>query len=435
MTKEELREIKLAAFAAIDAAKERNIEIGKSILRNPELGFKEQYAKKKVLESFSLLEIHDIRESGLTGLKGWLKKDDGPCVAVIGELDAVVSPEHPLADPQTGAAHACGHNAQISTMLGCAAGLKAVTQYLSGSICLIAAPAEEYVEVGWRSALREQRIISYLGGKQELIHQGMFDDVDMAIMIHSETDAPYPRTVVGGAASGFIGKEIHFIGREAHAGGAPWEGINALNAANLALNAINCARETFKDEDRVRVHPIITHGGDIVNTVPAHVTMESYVRGANIAAIKDANAKVNRAIKGSAFAVGAEALINDIPGYLPLHQNPQLADCYAENAEEFFDALKVEKGLPFCGSTDMGDLSYLLPVIQPTVSGFAGAAHSRDFTIIDEEMAFLLPAKLMAATVIDLLADGAARAKKIQKSQPKHSKEEYEALWRQILDT
>ncbi|MFR9161994.1 MAG: peptidase dimerization domain-containing protein [Ruthenibacterium lactatiformans] len=119
----------------------------------------------------------------------------------------------------------------------------------------------------------------------------------MAMMVHSETDAPQPRAVVAGAAGGFIGKELRFLGKEAHAGGAPWEGVNALNAASLAIAAIHANRETFRDEDHVRVHPIITKGGDLVNTVPADVRMESYVRAASVQAMRTANAKVNRAAR------------------------------------------------------------------------------------------------------------------------------------------
>lgn len=155
--------------------------------------------------------------------------------------------------------------------------------------------AEEYVEIGWRAGLRRAGEVQYLGGKQQLIAEGAFDDIDMAMMVHSETDAPQPRAVVAGAAGGFIGKELRFLGKEAHAGGAPWEGVNALNAASLAIAAIHANRETFRDEDHVRVHPIITKGGDLVNTVPADVRMESYVRAASVQAMRTANAKVNRA--------------------------------------------------------------------------------------------------------------------------------------------
>mgnify|MGYP000996140651 CR=1 FL=1 len=125
--------------------------------------------------------------------------------------------------------------------------------------------------------------------------------------------------------------------------------------------------------------------------------------------------------------------LEDMPGYLPLAQNAALSELFAANVPVCAPGLAVERGLPFCGSTDMGDVSYLLPVIQPTVSGFSGAAHSRDFAVADEALAYLAPAKLMAATVIDLLAGGAAKGRSVLADAPRRTRDEYSALWRDIL--
>lgn len=429
----DVSELKRRACAAIDAYADTVIAFGEDILAHPELGYKEFRTSQQLRKAFEQLEMSDIDTCGITGLKAWLKKGEGPNVAVIGELDAVISPQHPMADPKTGAAHACGHNAQLAALLGAAYGLFAVKESLSGGICLIGAPAEEFVEIGWRSLQKMDGKIAYLGGKQQLIYEGVFDDVDMAMMMHSETDAPCDRIVVNGPAGGFIGKEVTFTGREAHAGGAPWDGVNALNAASLAIMGIHANRETFRDEDRVRVHPILTKGGDLVNTVPADVRMESYVRAASIPAMQSANDKVNRSIAGAAHMVGAEVKIREIPGYLPMEQNTQLSCLLEANAKQIAPELSVEHGHVFCGSTDMGDLSYLLPVIQPTIAGFSGAAHSKDFRITDKNLAYLLPAKLMAATVIDLLAEDARRGKEIMQAFPRKDKVEYFALWDDLL--
>lgn len=426
--------LKAAACAAIDQAAAQLIAFGEDIARHPELGYREQRTGQKVMEAFEALGLTQITRPALTGVKGWLPTSGtGPSLALMGELDAVISPGHPQATPATGAAHACGHNAQLAALLGAGVGLQAVARQLQGRVCLLAAPAEEYVELEYRSALCQNGTIEYLGGKQQLIAEGAFDDVDLAMMVHSETDAPGPRVVTQGKAGGFIGKTVQFIGKEAHAGGAPWQGVNALNAAALAIQAIHAQRETFQDEDKVRVHPILTKGGDLVNTVPADVRMESYVRAAGIKAMQTANSKVNRAIKGAAYAIGATTQINDLPGYLPLCQNEAMSALFAANARELLPKAAVETGLPFCGSTDVGDLSYLLPVIQPTVSGFVGAAHSKAFAVSDPELAYLAPAKLMAMTAIDLLANGAAKAQAIKAAAPRRTPEQYRALWQQIL--
>src|SRR3989442_1336702 len=118
----------------------------------------------------------------------------------------------------------------------------------------------------------------------------------------------------------------------AHAGGAPDRGINALYAANIGLAAINAIRETFRDEDTIRVHPIITHGGSQVNVIPAEVRIETHVRGKTVEAILDADVKVDRALRAGALAVGAKVEIATLPGSLPLYNNEAMAKIFNENA-------------------------------------------------------------------------------------------------------
>ncbi|PNT92555.1 amidohydrolase [Clostridium thermosuccinogenes] len=432
-----LDELKKTVCAAIDANREKIIQIGEEIYKHPELGYQEHKTSDFISLLFSELGLKNISRHAITGVRGLIPgRSHEICLAVMGELDAVICPSHPFADPASGAAHACGHNAQLASMIGCAIGLteSGAMEQLDGDICCFATPAEEYVQIEYRKQLMDQGKISYLGGKQQLIASGAFDDIDLAMMVHSETNAPAPRVVVNGSAMGFIGKAVRFIGKEAHAGGAPHEGINALNAASIAIMCINAQRETFRDKDSVRVHPIITKGGDLVNTVPADVRMESYVRANTIEAMQDANEKVNRAIRGASYAIGTTVEIDDMAGYLPLHQNEAMSSLFAQNAAELLGNEAVQSGLPFPGSTDVGDLSYIMPVIQPTVSGFCGAAHSRDFCIEDRELAYIVPAKLMALTAIDLLRDGARHAVSIRDNFPRKSVEQYKALWNDILE-
>ena len=311
-------------------------------------------------------------------------------------------------------------------MLGVAMGLSQIAPYLDGDVCFFATPAEEYVEIGFREKLLERGDIQFFGGKQELIRLGAFDDIDMAMMVHAQGSTPDREAFIGGGSLGFVAKSIDFLGKAAHAGGAPHEGINALNAAMSAMMCIHAQRETFRDEDKIRVHPIITNGGELVNIVPSIVTMETYVRGANFHAIRDAASKVDRAIEGASYAIGATCNIKNYKGYFPLAQSSELSQLFEDNLKALPYEIKIHHGVDMVGSTDIGDLSHLMPVIQPTMGGYVGNLHAMEFGVSDREFAYLGAAKTMAMTVIDLLFDNAKEALSIKNNfTPLMSKKEY----------
>lgn len=411
----------------IDAESERILAIGEKIFKKPEMGFREFDTSALVKEELEKLGIPCKSGLAVTGVKGNLKgRESLARVAVIGELDAVTCATHPGADPITGATHACGHNIQIAAMLGAAIGLSAVAGELDGDVCFFATPAEEYVEIGYREKLRERGDIEFFGGKQELIRIGAFDDIDMAMMVHAQGADDSNSFYMGARGLGFVAKTVNFIGKAAHAAAAPHEGVNALNAAMAAMMCIHAQRETFRDADSVRVHPIITNGGDLVNVVPDKVTMETYVRASSREAMLDASAKVDRAIEGASHAIGAKCEIKNYKGYLPLLQSEELSEVFASNADYIEPAPKMVWGVNFPASTDIGDLGHIMPIIQPMGGGYRGSLHSAEFAVDDVKKAYLNPAKLMAMAVIDLLADGASRALEIKKSfKPKLTKEEY----------
>lgn len=432
------KEWKQRVYDAIFAHKDEIKALAESIAREPELGFKEKKTAKKIADIFAKYGIEHQQGLGITGVKGRLRgRSSKRTVAVLGELDAVVCYDHPLANLETGAAHACGHQVQLAILAACAIGLKTsgVMDELDGDVVPFAVPAEEYVEITYRNRLREQNELRYFGGKAELIRIGAFDDIDMAMMMHVSMQGEEKRIVdVGGTSNGFIGKLIRFKGKESHAAGAPHEGINALNAAMIALTAVNAQRETFRDEDHVRFHPIITKGGDLVNVVPAEVCMESYVRAKTVAAMLDANKKVNRALEAGAMAVGAEVEIHDMPGYLPMVNDEVLTTLYAENVRARIGEDSVRRLDHSSGSTDMGDVSHIMPVIHPWFGGGTkGTVHTREFRVSDEEMAYLLPAITMADTIIDLLSAGAEKAEQVlAEYTPVMTKEEYLAFMESI---
>jgi amidohydrolase len=433
MTKEQLKQ---RCAAIIDENKDAIIAIGEDIFAHPELGFKEKRTSQLVKDTLDRLRIPHQDGIALTGVKGVLQgKSSDIRVMVMGELDAVISPLHPQADPDTGAAHSCGHNSQIASMLGAAIGLAPLAAELDGDVVFAAVPAEEYVELEYRERLRQDGKIQFFGGKQEYIRLGALDDVDMGMMIHSHAGVTDRHFLMECDSSGFVGKLVRFTGREAHAGARPFDGINALNAAALSLMAINSQRETFREKDRIRIHPIITKGGDLVNIVPADVRMETYVRGTNLEGILNASEKVNRSLKGCAYAIGAEVEIDELPGYLPLIQDKGISDLFAANAETILGDGTNIYGEELMGATDAGDISSLMPFIHVSTGGYSGDAHSKDFTICDKEMAYVMPAKAMAMTVIDLLWDHAAQAKQIKAGfTPKFTRESYLEFWKQFSE-
>jgi amidohydrolase len=430
--------LKSAVQAAIDGHGEELIHVAKTILDHPEPGFREQKTSQLVARKFRDFDISFKDGIALTGLKGMLDTGNaGPTVAVMGELDSLKVLEHPHADPTTSAAHACGHHCQVAMMLGVGIGLKAsgVLPKLAGRVALLAVPAEEYIEIAYRDELRRAGKIEFLGGKPEFIRLGALDDVDLAMMTHTASQPEDKKIAYGGTNNGIVAKHIRFLGKAAHAGGAPHAGINALNAAMIAMSAIHAQRETYRDEDTIRIHPIITQGGVAVSSVPADVRMETFVRGKNIEAFLAASEKVDRALRAGAMAVGGSVQITTLPGYLPLQHDTSMLDLYGANARALVGATNVTRLGHRTGSTDMGDVSQIMPVIHPYVMAASGTGHGVDYLIQDYELAVLTAAKAMAMTVIDLLADGAQHAKTIKaKYQVPLTKSQYLSLMRSMFE-
>ncbi len=427
MTKEEL---KAALCAAIEKRLEDIRAIGMSIAEEPELGYKEVKTSAKVQEAFDRLGIAYETGFGVTGVKARLAgAGHRRTVALLGELDAIVCREHPMSDPVTGAAHCCGHNVQIANLLAVAMAVKDVDamKYLGGDLVLFAVPAEEYVEIEYRNKLREEKKIEFLGGKAQIIAEGGFDDVDMALQMHVDPAThPEGNFQVGNTSNGFIGKLITYRGKAAHAAGAPDKGINALNACMMGVMGVNAIRETFREEDCVRFHPIINSGGDLVNVIPNYVKMESYVRASNLPAMKDVNARINRALEAGAMALGAECDIHDLAGYLPMKPDENFRAVLRANAQKIFGAEFVTEGEHAAGSTDMGDVSHLMPVVHPWVGCVSGVLHGANYRLTDEKTAFTKTPQVLAATIVDLLWDDAAEAERICAAhKPELTKAEY----------
>jgi amidohydrolase len=429
-------ELKARVVAAIDKRAAEIQEIGDTILRHPEMGFKEVKTAALVEKTFRSLGLNPRTGVALTGVIGEIPGRAAKMrVALMGELDAILVPSNPNADPQTGAAHACGHNGSIAGMVGAGMGLldSGVMRELDGGVSLMAVPAEELVELEYRTRLRREGKLDLLAGKQEFIRLGALDGVDMVLMFHLKEAEPVKKVLIGATHNGLIAKFIRYKGRESHAGGAPHLGINALNAAMLGMMGIHAQRETFRDKDCIRVHPIITKGGDLVNVVPADVRMETFVRARTVEAVQDANIKVDRALRAGAMAIGAEVEIVNLPGYLPSLVCRGLDEIFAGNMRSLLGAEAVGEAGHQTGSSDIGDVSHLIPALHAYFRAGRGNLHTEEFAIADTRLAYIESAKGLAMTVVDLLWDGAREGLAIKKSfQPKYTKPQYLELWQAL---
>ena len=385
------------------------------IWKHPETGYREWKTHAYLAEEFKKLGYELVEAGNIPGFYTDIDTGKpGPKLLIMGELDSLIVSTHPECDPETGYVHACGHHAQSAALLGIAAALKqpGALDGMSGSIRLMAVPAEELIEIGYRASLREQGIIKYFGGKVEFMYRGFMDDCDIALLVHTG-GGDHPSIALTPGSNGCVTKNINFVGVSAHAGGSPHLGVNALYAASQAMNAANALRETFQEKDTIRFHPIITKGGGAVNVIPNDVRMESYVRGASLEAIKEANTKINRALAASAAAMGANVVLKDRPGYTPLENEEQLYDLTCEIVKQCFgeDAL-VKRGRS-TGCTDMGDVSAVMPTVQPYASGACGVGHGSDYRIADPESALVMSAQYQVLMAEALLSNNAELGKKI----------------------
>ena len=413
-------------WQSVEKFKYMILEAERYIWRHPETGYREVGTSKYLAEKFRELGYDDLVMAGdIPGFYTVVDTGrDGPEVLILAELDSVICPNHKEADPKTGAVHACGHHAQCAALLGIAGALKdpEVLSELCGRIRLCAVPAEELLEIEYRTELKEKGIIRYYGGKGEFLHRGYFDGVDIAFMVHTSTGFAVRKGSVG-----CVAKKITYKGRAAH-GAYAVNGINALYAATQGIAAVNAIRETFRDEDKIRFHPIVTAGGEAVNVIPGKAVMESYVRGATFEAMLAANERVNRALTGAALSLGANVDIEDFPGYAPLYNDKNMIELAKDAAalaapDKTFE---IDEHMN-SGSTDMGELCGLMPAIHPYMDGAVGTCHGEDYRIEDPYTACVMSAKWQIAMLGLLLGDGAQRAKRIVADfKPRFaSKEEY----------
>lgn len=417
-------------ITAAEKHKDLVVSAERHIWNNPETGYKEWKTHAYMVEKFEALG-YELTMAG--NIPGFVTDVDtgrpGPKIVIVGELDSLICADHPEADPETKAVHSCGHNCQCAALLGVAAALKepGVLDDMWGSIRLMVVPSEELVEIEFREELRRQGIIKYFGGKLEFMRRGLLDGCDMAMVVHASTDPPGTFSLFKGY-NGCMLKIMKYLGVADHAGARPFNGINALYAATQGLSAINAVRETLRDEDHIRIHPIITSGGAAVSAIPDLVTLESYVRGASIPAIIESNDKVNRALAGSALSLGARVQITDRNGYSPMFNDENMTDIARKAIDvfcpegAFIDRTHVIKG----SSGDMGDVCSIMPALHPYSGGSIGAGHGATYYVAHPEALCMNSVKFQLIFLQMVLENEAAEGKRIiaEAKVPYKSKEE-----------
>lgn len=408
---------------AAEANRQIAFEAERYIWKHPQTGYTEWIANEYLIEKFEVLGYKLVRadqDPKHGKIPGFYTDVDtgrpGPMLCIMGELDALDIANHP--ESVNGMCHSCGHNAQAATMLGLAATLKtdpSILDGLSGKIRLMLVPAEEMIQLAFRSNLIKEGTISYMGGKVEFLHRGYYDGVDLALMVHSGNLGDKYDFSCGQGNNGCMAKVITYKGKSSHAGGAPHEGINAQYAAMLGLQACNDLRETLQEKDTIRFHPIMKGVNCAVNIIPDEMVIESYVRGSNIEAMKRENKKFNRALAGAAAAIGCELHIDDKPGY-----SPEIHDvAYMQLVEEVCkdlagaDRVNFEYDSWSTGSSDFGDLTCVMPGIQFTSAGASGTAHGINYYLTDPERLLINSIKAQLLVADKLLKDDAAKAKEI----------------------
>ena len=375
----EIENLKLKAKDGVELQRQQLIQLSLNIHDNPELGFKEEKASAWLTGYLEDNEFHV--ERGIAGVATAFQATYGqgsPRIALLAEYDAL---------PKIG--HGCGHNIIAASAVGAAVGSKPIIDRLGGSIVVLGTPGEEV-----------------FGGKIDMVQAGVFKEIDVAMIVH-----PGVRNVVTMQALACTGVEAEFFGQPAHASAEPHKGVNALEAMILAFTSINSLRQHIKEE--ARIHGIITDGGEAPNIVPAHSAAEFYVRAPDNEYLDELKSKVSNCLLGASTASGARLEYHwDDIAFDSMKNNETLAELFKQNLESLgrhVEAFNPEFGL---GSTDMGNVSQVVPSIHPTIAIASPEVlgHTPEFAAAAASAAghegLTDAAKALAMTVVDILQPG-----------------------------
>lgn len=369
--------LKAALVHQIDARSQELKELSLRIHSSPEMGFDEVTAANWLSEylkqnGFSI-------DSGICELPTAFRASYGqgsPVIAILAEYDAV-----------PGLGHACGHNLIAGCAVGAAVAARSAIDQFGGRILVIGTPAEEIY-----------------GAKNILAERGAFSDVDAALMVHFET-----RDIAAPLALAIQNLEVEFYGKPAHAAAHPEQGINALEAMIQSFTAINSLRPSIRST--ARIHGIITHGGDAVNTVPAYSAATFMLRAVEDDYLDELQQRVLNCFVGAATASGARLEYRWGTRCPSLRSNRTLARLFKRNMQSLGRSMRLTDPGEAFGSTDFAVVSQLVPAIHPLVAIAPAEVtlHSSQFCLAAGSEAgiqgMLDAAKALGMTIADLAAD------------------------------
>lgn len=399
--------LKQKAEAILNEYKEEIFNLGDTLFEIPELGFREVQTNKIITEYLDKAEIPYESPISMTGIKATVGSGDYN-IGLITDLDAIAVSDK----GQSIAFHSCGHSSQNTIMLAVMRVLQKLNigDEFGARVTYLGTPAEEYIELDYRQELVDQGKIRYYSGKQNMIHDGWFDDVDCTLSTHAMGDLT-KKFDYDSVLSGFLTKKVIFKGVAAHSGATPYLGKNALHGANLFIQAVAYLNEQYPAEAGIQIHPIITNGGIAMNVIPDTVVVESYVRANTKDYLFEAEDKFDNAAKACAKAIGLECEIESTVGYMPLRQSKEINQLIYNNLCDICSEEDILTGTVSGASGDMGDVSFLIPTIQLGYAGYVGRIHSNQFEITDKELTYIDTAKAILWTVIDLLENPELRVK------------------------
>lgn len=401
-------------------------DLGRKLFNCPELGFKEE----KTLQIMSkFLSKHGIaHETGLaqTGILATLGEGDYH-IAVVCDMDALPVRIGEKVVPF----HSCGHSIQCAIGLFVLVVLKTSGCFdeTKGKVSLIATPAEEFTDLDYRQELIKQGKIQYASGKQNLIAQGVFDDVDCILSAHImgvNEKNPTACFDINSTLSGFLSKKVTFTGVAAHSGAQPHLGVNALHAANLALQALSLVKDSFNPEDGIRIFPILKEGGTNINTICDRAILETYIRANSIEALNQSVMRFDEVMEHCSAIFHTTVEMETQTGYYPLVQSKQLNEIVHEKMLKLVDESQIIHDVVSGASGDLGDLSSFLPTIQFGFSGFEGRIHSDTFNIMDEKHVYCDTTQVLVETILELIN---CPEKRVINEQAIENRENYLKQW------